>query len=122
MPSQEYALSVILEAHKVFWEKIEGGGEPEKIRLYEINGKAFIRHVVDEIGALFIQGRAVKKSSICGMLDPNTRIIGKKVIKHLVDRGFIQQIKNGSQTVLILGVEKLDVSDEVVLRIWQAVA
>lgn len=122
VPSQNYASSVILEAHKVFWTKMDGGGEPEKIRLYEINEKAFIRHVIEEIGELLIQGRPVKKSSIYGMLNPNTRAIGKSVIKHLIERGFIQQFKNGSQSMLILGSERLEVSDEVVLRIWQAVA
>ncbi len=122
IPSQKYAFSVTLEAHKVFWAKLQNNGEPEKISEYEVNEKAFIRHVVDEIGELFIQGKPVKKSSIYRMLNPNTQDIGKKVIKHLIARGFIQQIKNGSQSMLILGSERLEVSDEIILRIWQAVA
>lgn len=56
------------------------------------------------------------------MLDPNIREICKKVIKHLVERGLLKQIKNGSQNMLVLGTNKLEASDETVLRIWQEVA
>lgn len=121
-PSQKYAMTVIFEAHNVFWTKLENGGEPQNIGRYGVDEKPFIAHVIEEIGALFIQGRPVKKTSICSLLNPNTQIIGKKVLKHLIDRGFIQQFKKGSQSMLILGSERLNVSDEIVLRIWQAVA
>jgi len=121
VPSQKYACSVTLEAHKEFWAKIEGNGEPEKIREYEVNEKVFIRHVIDEIGKLFIQGRPVKRSSVYEMLNPNIRDVSKKVIKHLIDHELIKQIKNGNHNMLILGSKRLEPSDEVVLRIWQKV-
>ncbi|BDV43874.1 hypothetical protein GURASL_27970 [Geotalea uraniireducens] len=122
VPSQQYASSVTLEAHKVFWSKIECGGEPEKIREYEINEKSFIRNVIEQIGKLFIQGRPVKRASVYELLDPNIREVGKKVIKHLVDFELLRQIKSGNNNMLVLGPKKLEASDETVLRIWQQVA
>lgn len=117
IPSQKYAYSVLFEAHKVFWAKIESEGEPEKIRGYEVNEKVFFRHVIEEIGKLLIQGRPVKRSSIYKMLDPNIREIGKKIIKNLVDLGFLRQIRNGSHNMIVLGSKKLEIPDEVVLSI-----
>ena len=114
IPSQKYADSVILEAHKLFWKKIVNGGEPEKIREYEVNENAFFQHVVDEIGKLLIKGRPVKRSSIYKMIDPNIREISKKIINILVDKGFIKQIKNGNNNMIVLGSKNLEIPDEFV--------
>ncbi len=119
--SKKYAYSVTLEAHRVFWDKMKNNGEPEKIREYEVNEKSFIGHVIEEISSLFIKGRAVKAESVYQMLDKNIVEISKKVIRQLIDRGFLKQIKAENHNMLVLGVEKLEVSDELVLRIWQQV-
>ena len=120
-PSQQYAISVTLEAHKVFWAKL-AQGDFEKIQEYHVNEKAFVRHVVDAIGQIFIPGRLVNSSSISDLLEVNSREIGKKIIDKLVIAGVLKQVKSKGQNMLILSSKTFQVSDELVLRIWQEIA
>jgi len=121
IPSQQYAMDVTLEAHKVFWEKLTRS-EFEKIAEYHINERAYVRHVVDTIGQLFISGRLVNSSTICNLLDVNIRDIGKIIIEKLVSAGVFKQIKSGGQNMLVLASKTFQVSDDLVLRIWQEIA
>jgi len=121
LPSQQYAMSVTLEAHKVFWERLDKGNF-EKIQEYHVNEKAFVRHVVDTIGQLFIPGKLVNRSSIYDLLDVNILEIGKKIIEKLVIAGVFKQVKSGGHDMLILASKTFQVSDELVLRIWQEIA
>jgi len=120
VPSQKYAMSVTLEAHKVFWAKIEKG-EFERAEPYHVNEKAFTRYVVDAIGSLFIAGRLVQRNSLYNLLDVNIREVGKKVINQLVNMDILKTVKSGRQDMLILATSKFEVSDELVLQIWQKI-
>jgi len=117
-PSQHFAESVTLEAHKVFWQKIKNG-QHEKIRLYELNEKPFIEYAVGSILNLFIAGRLVKQSNIYKMLDENIREISKKAIPILIAHGLLEQIKEKGTNYLILAKEKTEIEPGVITEIWQ---
>jgi hypothetical protein len=121
IPSQQYAMDVTLEAHKVFWEKLSQS-EYEKIAEYQVNERAYVRHVVDTIGHLFISGRLVNASTICNLLDVNIRDIAITIIEKLVSAGVFKQIKSGGQNMLVLASKTFQVSDDLVMQIWQEIA
>ena len=120
-PSQQYATSVIFEAHKIFWTKLERH-DFANIEPYHVNEKAFARHVVDSIGQLFIPGRLVDRSSIDNILDINIREISTKIIDKLISAGVFKQIKRGGKPMLILASRMFQVSDDLMLRIWSDIS
>lgn len=114
--SRIFAESVTLEAHKVFWKKVEQGHH-EKINSYESNEKPFIKYVVKHILALFISGRLIKQSNIYNMLDENLKEIIKIAMPILIKHGIINKVKNGNESSLILTRKAFDI-DHIVLEIW----
>lgn len=116
--SRHFAENVTLEAHKVFWRKIENG-QYEKIRLYELNEKPFIEYAVSKILKLFITGRIVRQSNIYKMLDENIRVISKKAIPSLVAHGVLEQIKENGTNFLILSKKTSRIEEEIITEIWQ---
>jgi len=123
-PSQQYANTVILEAHKVFWAKIENGGEPEKIREYELDEKVFIRYIIETIVKLLVPGRPVNMKYIIPLLDQNIHAVSAKIIDKLVERKLLGRIRSRTDghISLLLGRKGFEVTDELVLRIWQEIA
>ncbi|MGL6553815.1 HNH endonuclease signature motif containing protein [Aeromonas jandaei] len=115
--SRIFAESVTLEAHKVFWGKVEQGHH-EKINLYESNEKPFIKYVVKDILTLFTSGRLIKQSNIYKMFNENLKEIIKIAIPILIKHGVINKIKHGNECSLILTRKAFDI-DNVVLEIWQ---
>lgn len=115
--SRIFAESVTLEAHKIFWNKVEQGHH-EKINLYELNEKPFIEYVVSKILELFIAGRLLKQSNIYKMLDENIKAVSKIAISVLIKNGIIDKVKRGNDNALILTKNNFEV-DDVVLEIWR---
>lgn len=64
--------TVTLEVHKVFWGNIEKSNY-EKVRIYEVDEKPFIKYALNQIGGLFINGGLIKRSNIYKVLDGNIR-------------------------------------------------
>jgi len=117
-PSQHFAENVTLNAHRVFWQKVENG-QHEKIRLYELNEKPFIEYAISRIMKLFITGRLVKQSNIYKILDENIREISKKAIPSLVAHGVLEQIKEKGSNLLILTKETPKIEEKIITEIWQ---
>ena len=66
-------------------------------------------------------GRLVQRNSLYNLLDVNIREVGKKVINQLVNMDILKTVKSGRQDMLILATSKFEVSDELVLQIWQKI-
>ncbi|MBX9566346.1 HNH endonuclease [Aeromonas hydrophila] len=115
--SRIFAENVTLEAHKVFWKKVEQGHH-ETINPYELNEKPFIKYVVSNILSLLTSGRLTKQSNIYKMLDKSLKKISKIAIPILIKHRVIDSVKNGSGNSLILINKNFDI-DHIVLEIWQ---